>query len=48
MAKKQEKYGNLFGLIFWLHLVFEILAIAAPFLFSWWIILAAIILLGIQ
>lgn len=48
MLEKQEKYDNLFGLIFWLHLGLEILALGAPFLFSWWIILAAIIFLSIQ
>lgn len=48
MIVKYEDYNNLFGIIFWLHLCLEIVAVFSPFLFSWWIILMFIVILSIQ
>jgi len=48
MVIKHEKYNNLFGVIFWLHIGLEIIAFSSPFLFSWWLILIAIIILSVQ
>jgi hypothetical protein len=42
------KHVQLFGFIFWLHLVIILLAYASPFLFHWKWIVVGIVLLWIQ
>lgn len=37
-----------YGIIFWLHLVINIIFLASFILFSWWIILVGVILLELQ
>lgn len=39
---------KLFGGIFWLHLILEVISFFSPILFSWYYILLAILLLSVQ